>query len=76
MYSDNQVMYPETGIYPISFFILSFNFDILVPKGEWIVPNSKVSFLVIIFLFAMFVIQSDEIQYTLFVDWSNMYPQL
>lgn len=76
MYSDNQVMYPETGIYPISFFILSFNSYISVPGGERIVPNSNVSFLVIIFLFAMFVIQSDEIQYTLFVDRSNMYPQL
>lgn len=72
------MMYPETGIYPLSFLILSVNSYISVPGGERIVPNSNVSFLVIIFLFPMFVIQSDEIQYKLFVDWSNtcMYPQL
>lgn len=62
------MMYPETGIYPLSFLILSVNSYISVPGGEWIVPNSNVSFLVIIFLFPMFVIQSDEIQYKLFVD--------
>lgn len=65
------MMYPETGIYPLSFLILSVNSYISVPGGERIVPNSNVSFLVIIFLFPMFVIQSDEIQYKLFVDWSN-----
>lgn len=65
------MMYPETGIYPLSFLILSVNSYISVPGGERIVPNSNVSFLVIIFLFLMFVIQSDEIQYKLFVDWSN-----
>lgn len=63
-----QMMYPETGIYPLSFLILSVNSYISVPGGERIVPNSNVSFLVIIFLFLMFVIQSDEIQYKLFVD--------
>lgn len=62
------MMYPETGIYPLSFLILSVNSYISVPGGERIVPNSNVSFLVIIFLFPMFVIQSDEIQYKLFVD--------